>query len=355
MKTFLRRLLLFCLPLLLWVGLEAYLPSTQWQFRHFKGMRFDWYQKDLPNFQNQHSFLVAEGDLCPRTPFAIPKEELWITDALGYRNERFTHSPKILLIGDSFILGSGLTQSEILSHQLNELLGDSTAVYAMAPADLSQYFQLVQHGILHPPQILIYQHVERLLPASLDSAKIQTPPAFTRGLKAWLHDSEMDILMDKAFRFYAFRAGLKRLTSTLYPKPLGIQSPTYTGLFFLNAENSTYEPEALDAFGHLLETTHRELQTTSTRFIYLPIPNKETLYSRYHPNAMDDRAYQQLLRTAQNLNIEVVNTLQLLQTVDGEALTYHLDDSHWNAEGVHRVAQALQLLIQNDAPIPPLK
>ena len=53
--------------------------------------------------------------------------------------------------------------------------------------------------------------------------------------------------------------------------------------------------------------------------------------------------------------VSIHNTLQLLQTVDGEALTYHLDDSHWNANGVHRVAQALKLLIQNDAPIPPLK
>ena len=355
MKTFLRRLLLFCLPLVLWVGLEACLPSTQWQFRHFKGMRFDWYKKGLPNFQNQHSFLVAEGDLCPRTPFAIPKEELWVTDALGYRNQRFTDSPKILLIGDSFTLGSGLTQSETLGSQLNKLLGDSTAVYAVAPADLSQYFQLVQHGILQPPQILIYQHVERLLPPALDSAKIQTPPAFTRGLKAWLHGNQIDIALDKAFRFYAFRAGLKHLASTFRPKPLGIPSPTYTGLFFLNAENSPYEPEALDAFGQLLKTTQRELQTTSTRFIYLPVPNKETLYSRYHPNALDDRAYQQLLRTAQNLHIEVVNTLELLQTAEGEALTYHLDDSHWNAEGVRRVAQALQRLIQNDAPIQPLR
>ena len=48
-----------------------------------------------------------------------PREIEFITDKLGYRNRKLFKSPDLILVGDSFIVGNGVTQNEILSEQLS--------------------------------------------------------------------------------------------------------------------------------------------------------------------------------------------------------------------------------------------
>ena len=74
---------------------------------------------------------IEEGDLAHHTRFAIKKKVKWMTDRYGYRKQNTDRKKhEVVIIGDSNIAGSGLTQEEILSEVLEEQLKDSVYPYA---------------------------------------------------------------------------------------------------------------------------------------------------------------------------------------------------------------------------------
>jgi len=72
-----------------------------------------------------------------------PREILFITDDRGYRNRKTVVPPDLILIGDSFIVGNGTTQNEILSEQLSRKTG--LQVYSLShPGGPQEYENYVR-------------------------------------------------------------------------------------------------------------------------------------------------------------------------------------------------------------------
>ena len=86
---------------------------------------------------------MPHGDLVAVDPhfslrLAEPRRVLFVTDSLGYRNEREYSSPSLVLLGDSFAVGNGTSQEMTLPEVLARRLGHS--VYSLAhPADPIDY------------------------------------------------------------------------------------------------------------------------------------------------------------------------------------------------------------------------
>src|SRR6187399_1078878 len=123
MKKFLQSILFFLIPLVCLMVIEVMLPATFFTFRTWEGISFATKIPHISTFYpDSKTFINATGELCHHTDKAIVKQELWITDKLGCRNDEFVEEADILFIGDSFLAGSGLNQNEILPNKLKSKL-----------------------------------------------------------------------------------------------------------------------------------------------------------------------------------------------------------------------------------------
>ena len=75
--------------------------------------------------------------------WAEPRRVRYKTDSMGFRNDADYHNEPVLLVGDSFIAGSGNTQEDLLSAQLERDCG--LPAYNLAfPGELHSYVRYVQ-------------------------------------------------------------------------------------------------------------------------------------------------------------------------------------------------------------------
>ena len=119
-----------------------------------------------PNVEVQKA---EEGDLAYYTHCAVKKDVTWFTDTYGYRkaSSRVKRYP-LVIVGDSNIAGSSLSQEELLSEVLEKKLGKS--VYPLAGERLRALFQ---HDFLKKnlPDIVILESIERDIPDGLSPLK----------------------------------------------------------------------------------------------------------------------------------------------------------------------------------------
>ena len=122
MRKFLFKSNLFLLPFFLALCLELFiLPIEFFTFRVWEAIWVRKYGKILhgPFYPNIEITKIEEGDLAAHTRFAIKKKVRWMTDRYGYRKQNTDlQKHEIVIIGESNIAGSNLTQEDILSEVL---------------------------------------------------------------------------------------------------------------------------------------------------------------------------------------------------------------------------------------------
>src|SRR5882672_8068839 len=80
---------------------------------------------------------IEKGDLAPHSPLAVEKNVVWQIDDYGYRDDFSPAAPpKIVIVGDSIVAGSSLSQQETLAVQLSKKLGKP--VYSFAPGSMNR-------------------------------------------------------------------------------------------------------------------------------------------------------------------------------------------------------------------------
>jgi hypothetical protein len=102
-------------------------------------IRYDYgHRAYLPNSSiHMH---MPHGDLQPMTgeAIAVPRDVDYRIDGYGFRNDRDYDGERYVLVGDSFVNGTGNTQSDLLSRQLKDRYGIAT--YNLAhPGGLPEY------------------------------------------------------------------------------------------------------------------------------------------------------------------------------------------------------------------------
>jgi hypothetical protein len=364
MRKFLFKSNLFLLPFFLALCLELFiLPIDFFTFRVWEAIVVRKYRNLFPGhfYPNMEITKIEEGDLAPRTRFAIKKKVRWVTDRYGYR-KRNTDLQKheIVIIGESNIAGSSLTQEDILSEVLEDQL--KVSVYPYAPVGGINTFLKDKRFIENSPDIVIFARIEREL-LDLDSLKTIREKKLFPKLKRQIQKNRMiqslGIHLDRVSKMvmlHYFRASLRRSISTpkhFGPKPI---SSHYGPIFFIQGRraNEDVSQVKLDKAIQIIKSYNNAVKSRGIRFIFLPIPNKENIFYE-HLQTKRPVFLEQLISELKSHGIETIDTQKAFEEAfrKNQVLLYHTDDTHWNGNAVRIAAGLLIKVIEEKDRILP--
>ncbi len=355
MKKFVFRLVLFLSPFILVMGIELFiLPIDFFTFRVWEAVLVKNMKKFLPGpfYPNMKIDKIEEGDLAHHTRLAVKKEVVWETDPYGYRKKNTNRGKhEIVIIGESNIAGSSLTQKDMLSELLEARL--NLSVYPLAPVTITAFFK-EKRFIDHPPDIVIFATIERLIPY-LDLPKLPREkkriPLFSKLFDPLRENRSIQSIavfvdrLSKGNMLNYFRASLRRMV--FHSENFVLRR---NPLFFI--EGKPVIPEITrEHFDKIVRTIggYGELfERRGIRFIFLPIPNQENIY--YEQFAMKERPVflKYLISELKKRGIETIDTQTAFEEAHRKdsALLFHDDDSHWNPKGVKLIADLTVELIK---------
>jgi alginate O-acetyltransferase complex protein AlgJ len=284
--------------------------------------------------------MEEEGELAPRTAFAQKRQVEWYTDSYGYRNRDTKND--VLLIGDSNVTGAKLSQDETLAEVLERLLGRD--VYSFAPATINR-FLATDRFQENPPELVIVSSIERRIP-ELPAVGDNGLGSRVRNLTGNLISSSsfltsLTVTADRISKLALYRRTLAELDRAAGRR----EYISYHNEFFMEGEhaNRAYPPEELDRIADVLEGYQQALQERGIRFVFLPIPNKETVYYQLLPGQPEATFLPQLLNRLNERGIEYVDVQPVFQELyqQKQVQLYPVDDAHWNEVAVQVAAQLL--------------
>ena len=330
MRKFIRKTLFFLAPLF-FLFLEPLLPLSIYTFRPWEALKYKHVGIGMPFYPNQELDMISVGDLCYYTKNEIKKNEKWITDEIGYRNDLFINTPDILLIGDSFVAGSSLKQDSTLTNLMISKSKKKWSIYNIAPATFSDFIALLKQGVIKRPKIIVFTIVER-----------DIPPITNTSNKAIVFNNTAyaSIIKNRIKRMYA-REFLKARINNDHG--YGIQGMYDSKMFFRGGVNQK------DNLNKITETvrniiSYKELcDSLGIEFIFMSLPNKETVYFEKVPFNNQPNYVIKLDSILNSNDIMTLNALKVFNNYrqNYTDLIYHLDDSHWNSNGVNLIADEL--------------
>jgi hypothetical protein len=352
--------------LLLDISLRFLLPPRLITFRAWESVML-FATRNGPFIPNTvYSNARSSGDLAnlATLPYLRQyREEVFRTDAAGYRNRREPAKPfaGILLIGDSFTAGSGVSDEQTLSEQLNSISGLRVYNGAQAP----NFWELL-HYLQMNRGLVVWQQLERApLPLSLLSPDVREQGWKRRLVRRAIGDGGTEALrpMNKYVQSLTAYSPLQILfvravkflqNDKILPNPYRseiVAAKLRNGreILFLPTELENYErdrPTDPEFFVQL----KAQLQKKGIGLLVLLVPDKYVVYRDLLLSAShrtDRRSFldvvEQRLAAA---NVPVLNLTPRFRN-QAEALLardtylYWLDDTHWNAEGIRDAAQAI--------------
>lgn len=339
MKAFLFKVLIFISPVILWAILEAFiLPPNFFTFRSWEALTFTkGFPADGPFYPNMSISMHEKGDMSPHLHKPSPQLTHWHTDSLGYRNNKLVRKPDILLIGDSFIAGSRLDQSQTLANVLDTMLAPKANIYSLAPSTFDRYNELYKAGILAKPKMIIYANVERTVPLPFDSLKPLSPG------RPWVQlfkKSGMSAVLDRLLRMYA----IETVKATIKGRKGHMRSPLDNQMYFLHGAEVPVDGRShLAQTSAALRTYKKYCDSQHIEFLFIPMPNKETVYYDLVPFESQPNYLLQLDSMLHSQQVPCINTVQMYneERKKNTILLYHPDDTHWNVNAVRLVAQEI--------------
>ncbi|OJU47069.1 MAG: hypothetical protein BGN96_06180 [Bacteroidales bacterium 45-6] len=338
MKHFLIKIsLFFLIPTIGIILCSLFLPIDTLAYRPWEGLRYSKAQTDSPFYPNSFVSMNSVGDLCHHTENAVMKQEQWQTDELGFRNNKYIKNPDILIIGDSFVAGTGLTQANTLCNQLIALSGD-TKVYNIAPSSMSEFDNLLQTGKLGKPKLLVFSIVERNVPENIQQH--HSANSKPEKMKDFISSNALEVCMDKIAK--------STLLNWIKARALrqggnGIRSTNHSNMYFLQGAKQRHKKDDLASTTAALISYKQYCDSLGVKFLFLPIPDKETVYHELVPIV---RQSDYLLQLDSLLSVRGIPSINCLKVYNDyrktdSSLLYHLDDTHWNSRAVTIIAKEI--------------
>lgn len=338
MKKILIKLLLFVMPFLVISALCAQLPLNRFTFRVWEALVVHKRHAILsgPFYPNRRVDMLEEGDLGHGTPHAITKPVIWETDQYGFRKRPDPRQPEIVLIGDSNIVGSNLSQDQTLADILQKRLGRS--VYPYAPSDINRFLRDPRF-IRNPPQVVIFEHIERDMLRIVPLRQSKHPLGRTSEVPFLV---EPAIALDRMLKlepYYFLRARIAGSS-------LGYR---YYDQFFLQGDNvrATAGSTEIERTVSILRGYSDYFKQRNITFVYMPLPNKETIFHDFLPSRRQSHILEQVLSRMADQGLIVIDLLHPYQEARARGiLPYHQDDDHWNDQGVAIAAKLINVRLQ---------
>jgi hypothetical protein len=303
---------------------------------------------------------MAGLDQTTRAAIAQPRRVRFRTDSLGFRNDRDYTDEKIVLVGDSFIVGSGGDQEDLLSAQLRRDFG--LPAYNLAfPGELHSYVRYVQAFFkTHPGEarvlLFLFEGNDFPLPKARRAAPAAAEAPAPNALEIYrkeLQQSFKELLVYR-FGFSLYHIVHKKVWPHDYGRVtvLKVRDAGDLYLGFLNGYIAVTKRAAYDGgeeFGAKLARIKERLAG-----IFF-IPTKFRVYYDFLeinpqprlPNAQWDYLKEQ----AAALGIRCVDLTGPLQEESRRLLpegklTFWKDDSHWNRYGMAVAARSIRDFLQ---------
>jgi len=290
-----------------------------------------------------------------------PRLMRYKTDSLGFRNDADYHNEPVLLVGDSFIAGSGNTQADLLSAQLTRDYG--IPAYNLAfPGEVHSYVRYVQTFFkTHPSsdaRVLLFLFEGNDFPPgqppSTDKIhKTEAPPSAFRIARKEFQQSLKELVVYR-YAYSLFHILHQQWRRADYPQVtvFKVQGSRDLYLGFMDGYIKVTRRASYDGGEEFLEKLARIKDRLAGIFF---IPTKFRVYYNMldlEPRPpLPDAQWAFLQEQARRLGVRCVNLTGPLQEESRRLLpegklTFWKDDSHWNRYGMAVAARTIQAFWQ---------
>lgn len=366
-KKFLIKSFLFLLPFIIAIAVELFiLPVNYFTFRpdEATGSHANFAKILLPGpiYPNLDVYSEEVGEYGAHTKYAIGKATRFTSDQLGYRRQPTAENPAdgisspILLIGDSYTMGIGLSQEDLLSVQLQKLVKED--VYPLGFSGMNYYLSAAYRE-KERPKIVILEAIEE----SILQIPLMDGSSATTWLKRKLQTLRFNpiveklqpavVMLDRFFKFVMFRRTKADIDYYLTPKkPIMCNAPETELFGYGPATNLPRPADKIDNFVKGLKMVNSILKQRGIRFIFLPIPQKENIYWECLSEKIKATFLPELIGKLKAAGIETVDIQPVFskEFAEHHTLLYQPDDDHWSPTGVAITSEILAKMIKNPPP-----
>jgi len=365
MKTLFFKIVLFVGGILLYILTLAYINMNAFTFRAWESL--SWTTGIRPTigifYPNKNVIRNEGGDLGHGSKYEVIKNNIiWKTDKYGFRNDSSKATEyKIVLVGDSFSAGGATSQEFILSTQIGKRV--KTQVYNYSPMNIDGHFINNLKSMNIEPKIVIYQVIERDIP-KIDSNELNR----NYGIKYLFKDNINKILrnysllcIDIAIDDFYKRGLIRYLESKIdsisgkFRLPVIIGSDNvlfYEGSLIINT--ATMDDNNIRKIAIELKNINDYFLALGIDFIFLPVPNKESVYYELLPedtrkNFNNKNFLTKLHKEFCSLGVRSIDTYSIFRSrfLAGERL-YYSDDTHWNKTGIDLASELISMELHRD-------
>lgn len=337
MKQFFKLLLYFTIPAIFVCILDSVILSpVLFTNRVWEGLSFK-EEMSMPFYPNQSIKMKEIGDLGFHTHAAVVKNVVWKTDRLGYRNDSVITDPDILIVGDSFLAGSTLTQDSTLTNTLIRLTNHKYKIYNIAPVQFSTCVSLINKGIIKKPKLIIRISVERFMGMIADTTE---DSRFNRTYKINQKYPQLLTSVDRLRKFASmqwFNARFKNRTGIGFPSAVNPKMLFLEGIHSIDNDSGLYH-ESIKSNTMF----YYKCKSWGVKYLYIPMPNKETVYWDLVPYSKQPNLLYLVASALNKLGIDNINPIPIYNKAKGTGQwLYNLDDTHWASPAVQILAKEI--------------
>jgi len=323
--------------------------------------------------------VMPHGDLTAISPTASrtiieQRAVSFTTDSFGFRNTFDYNNQSIILVGDSFIVGNGRTQSEILTEQLRQHYGLDT--YSLAFVGGLKYYQkrilFFNKKTSEEQKFILFVFEGNDFPEKRNDNKTKVwdlaPITIYREYLKFFYDQYMTLFPNtrtKKFVSSILSRSQKILSENAFGKDVLVRQVGTKDMGFLRRYNAvskrkTYQPT------NDVEEVISGLRSSVDLIVF--IPTKYRVYQELAqaraglsgddanrdeadrivnlPNAQWDY----VARHAKDLRIPAINLTEALKAeshrlIKSGQFTFWRDDTHWNGNGIAVAAREIVLFV----------
>lgn len=303
-----------------------------------------------PFYPNAVNCRDEEGDLGRNTKFSSKKNNIsWVTDKNGFRNDAIQNGNyDVVIVGDSNVVGSGTSQEYMLTNQVFKMSGQQIFSYSSMRIDSKLFDNLSKLGIR--PKLIIYEMTEHSIP-TIASANFNEINVSKIDIKSKIFSNQYIIKICVILDRFWKKEPINYIKSRINCFFNNFNLPVVVGhngfLFYENnLSNHGKSDKEISISADAISDINRKLNERDVKFIFMPIPNKETVYFNFIPsnrrNNVDLQYLNKLKEELTNRNVINVDTYSYFNRAAlHDAELFFKDDTHLDKNGVRLTAQLL--------------
>lgn len=333
--------------------LAASLPPQPAEFRPWDKL----FRADLGHFvPNQRLESVEIGELGYKTwvrSLQHPHATIFTTDRFGWRNDGGVDDPKVVLIADSFMMGSGLSDDDTPAQVMSRLLGQSVVAYGATPAKYLSEPRFKQT----PPPVVVYAPVSRAIrPRSLTYGERPKPDPTpfdgfieaSRAARSWVNRLNADNRLGREMKF-----AYQGLRYAVFGHERAVRTPGGELALVISLDQqgltAPIEERGAKQTVEMVAKLAEVLAARRTRLVFAPIPESGTIYPEIFPEPERARIVRPsfldfVIAQTRTRGVEVVD-LRGVFSANRDPYLYRLDDTHWTPRGAELASRAISEVV----------